>query len=357
MQTGPHKATPNRGCIYTLAQTGTALKPIQKVRPVKTVKGNGTDATQPVDLAKRARRKLITQKGVLHLIEVAKLRGESDRIKAYWNTYHCQSKVIKANNRIYGDYCKNRFCTVCSDIRKAEKINRYLPVIEKWKDPRLVTLTAKAVSHKELNKQIEKVLNAFRVIVQRYKKRHQRGKGPKLMGVKSIECNFNPQTNTYNPHLHILVPDLATAKILQFAWLEYWGPAIARHGGQRITLVKNTERALIEVIKYASKIFTDPNMKKKHGPNKDATFYAQAYHNIIWALEGHRVFERFGFNLPKTNKPKGGKRTTVTEYEELIFDGTQFDWVNPATGEIFTGYIPEPQLIEILENNIDTEAQ
>jgi hypothetical protein len=74
-------------------------------------------------------------------------------------------------------------------------------------------------------------------------------------------------------------------------------------------------------------------------------------------MQGHRVFERFGFNLPKKNTPKGGKRTTVTEYEELIFDGTQFDWVNPGTGEIFTGYIPEPQLMEILENNIDREAQ
>ncbi len=93
---------------------------------------------------------------------------------------------------------------------------------------------------------------------------------------------------------------------------------------------------------------TSPSFKLRSGPEE---------HFEERALEGHRVFERFGFNLPKNNKPKGGKRTTVTEYEELIFDATQFDWVNPATGEIFTGYIPEWQLMAILDNNIDTVAQ
>ena len=62
----------------------------------------------------------------LSLIDVAKENGDVEREKAYWNTYYCQNSVITANGRLYGKYCKNRFCTLCCSIRKAEIINKYL---------------------------------------------------------------------------------------------------------------------------------------------------------------------------------------------------------------------------------------
>ena len=41
---------------------------------------------------------------------------------------------------------------------------------------------------------------AFRIIRERFKKQYQRGNGPKLLGIKSLEFNFNPAQRTYNPH-------------------------------------------------------------------------------------------------------------------------------------------------------------
>ena len=64
-------------------------------------------------------------------------------------------------------------------------------------------------------------------------------------------------------------------------------------------------RDLEEVIKYGSKIFTDPSMNKKAHSKISPYIYVAAFPNIIGAMSGHRIFERFGFNLlsgPKNQK-------------------------------------------------------
>lgn len=157
---------------------------------------------------------MITQKIILSLIDVATKKGEQDRIKAYWNTYHCQTNIVSARGGLYGNYCKNRFCTLCAGIRKAEIINKYLPVIETWKDPYFVTLTAKAVPACKLKSRIDKMLLSIQKLLSRNKKRHERGKGIRLEIVKSIECNFNPQRRTYNPHFHLIVSTKEAAKLI-----------------------------------------------------------------------------------------------------------------------------------------------
>ncbi|MEZ0007158.1 hypothetical protein ABH942_002537 [Flavobacterium sp. 28YEA47A] len=71
---------------------------------------------------------------MLNLVGVAKEKGEDEKLKSQWNIYHCQSQVITANGRIYGRYCKNRFCTLCCRIRKAKIINKYYLIIELWEE-------------------------------------------------------------------------------------------------------------------------------------------------------------------------------------------------------------------------------
>ena len=69
-------------------------------------------------------------------------------------------------------------------------------------------------------------------------------------------------------------------------------------------------------------------------------------------MKGCRIFERFGFNLPKTKKVS--KATLLSEYEEWVYDPKQFDWiaVNIETG--FSGYLPPSELLNLLDYNIDT---
>ncbi|MEI2695468.1 MAG: hypothetical protein V9E90_10385 [Saprospiraceae bacterium] len=93
------------------------------------------------------------------------------------------------------------------------------------------------------------------------------------------------------------------------------------------------------------------NAKRKVSPY----IYVSAYHNIKGAMSGHRVFDRFGFNLPPG--PKKGKLTVLTKYEKLIFMPELYDRVCMEAAEILTGYQPPDELLEILERNINIGIQ
>jgi len=309
-------------------------------------------------LLNRAKRKTITRKMIHSLIDVAKAKGEPQRVQAYWNAYHCQSKIISSNNKLYGNYCKNRFCTVCCAIRKAEIINKYYPILKQWENPYFVTLTVKAIKAKNLNKWVFGMNKAFSIIKDRCKKRHQREKGIKLIGIKSLECNFNPQRKTYNPHFHIIVPTKEIAELLIKEWMLQWNKTGVIHTSpkaQHMRKVENLERDLIETIKYGSKIFTEADLKKKGKQVTAPMVYAYALDNILCAMKGKRIFDRFGFNLPKT----AAKETTqklISNYDEYIFSSDATDWVNQTTGECLTGYTQPIELSHLLNECVNTDS-
>jgi hypothetical protein len=318
--------------------------------------GKGADLTNPKAVQRRAKCKLITQTIILKLIDVAKEKGAKDRVKAYWNTYHCQNRIITSNGRMHASLCRNRFCTYCSGIKKAEMINKYLPVLQTWKKSCFMTLTVKAVPAYLLAKRVRNIKRAFAKIYTKLKKQGQRGTGIKLMGIKAIECNFNPVAKTYNPHIHLIVPDRKTAELLRKEWLALWTPKFAGSRSQHIRSVKNNEKDLIEVIKYETKVFTEPDGKKSKGKKGSAVIYIKALDNIHAALKGIRLLDRFGFNAPKAEKGKAGSRLTE-DYMHWQYDLKSRDWLNEEHESTLTAFTPEAQLETILEMNIDTDLE
>ena len=293
----------------------------------------------------------------LALIDVAKAKGESDRTQPYWNAYHCQSKITGTSDKIYGNYCKNRFCTICTAIRKADIINRYYPVLKEWKDPHFITLTIRTVKLNKLQNRVLAMQRAFRLIKGRCNKRHQRGKGIKLVGVKSLECNFNPIKKTYNPHFHIITPDKETAELLKKEWMIQWTPKHTSPKAQKIRRVKSLERDLIETIKYGSKIFTEPDVMKKKGANKlDKKIYVNALDEILIAMKGKRLFDRFGFNLPKQKRSEASLKF-IDKFIEWEFQSDSADWVDIETGEKLTGFIEPLELSYLLDSCVDLVEQ
>jgi len=99
-------------------------------------------------------------------------------------------------------------------------INRYKPIIEQWKDIHFLTLTVKAQPNLNLNKWMARMIKAFEKIRKRCEQCHRRGKGPKLIGIRSLECNFNPKSKTYKPHFHILCASKEIAEIIKKEWIE-----------------------------------------------------------------------------------------------------------------------------------------
>ncbi len=345
-----------KGVLDTLAQKGTA----NAVKPAVILTGKGSEPTGKDYSQRKGKKKMISQRMALHMVAIARQKGNKPLEQSFRNTYYCLNKVFTSEGRIYGDYCKNRFCTVCMAIRKAEKINNYLPVLQQWKDPHFVTLTIKAPTLRNLKTRVKGCMRAITQIIEKYRKQHQRGKGRPLIGIRSLECNFNPDEKTYNPHFHIIVPDRETGDILIREWLKKWTWRYAEHYCQKNYPITNLNKSLIEVIKYGSKIFTEPDVNKKAKKQKQATgaesevkIYARGLYNIFDAMKGLRIFERFGFNLPKQTKEKTRSRVT-TEFEEWIYSPKFRDWLHEESEQTLLGYTPEPEIVELLKNeNID----
>lgn len=305
----------------------------------------------------RAKRKVISQKLALSLNDVAIKKGNPERTKAFWNTYHCLNRVITIDGRYYGKYCKNRFCPVCSSIRKADIINRYLPTIQTWAEPFFVTLTIKVCKADKLKGRLKGMIRAMQQIIAKYRKRNQRGKGIKLMGIKSLECNFNSILQTYNPHFHLIVPDKITANTLMTEWLRKWTVHHASGSAQDKRPITDLQKCLIEVIKYGSKIFTEPDIYKKVKGISNRDIYVAALYNILESMKGLRIFERFGFDLPPGSRVNPVGARVAEKYDEWIFVPQFHDWLNTENELTLMGYNPPQELLNLLAYNIRDDLE
>ena len=341
--------------INTLAQSGTSNFSNNPDSEKKVLCGAGSELGDKKAWKGRAKRKTIAQALNLSLIEAVEKKGEPERKQAYRNAYYCQIRVFSHEGRVYGKYCKSRSCPICCSIRKAQIINRYLPIVRTWKDPFFVTLTVKAVPASKLKRWMFGFQKAFRQIREKLKKQYQRGGGVQLVGIKSLECNFNATKKTYNPHFHLIVSSEAVADVLIREWQLKWTKKHTSPLAQHKRRVRSPEKDLIETIKYGSKIFTDPDVKQKG--KYPAMVYASALDNILEAMKPYRLFERFGFNLPKEERQTEEKSVFEDQCEAWVFDRSANDWINPETSEKLTGFAPPSQLLWLLSQNMDTEAQ
>lgn len=305
----------------------------------------------------RGRKKLLAQTMVLSMLRIADKKEDTEVKKSFWNTYHCQGKIVGFEGRYYGTYCKNRVCPICSGIRKADIINRYLPVMQTWEAPHLVTLTIKTIGKATLQKAMEKMIEGITTIIEKYKKRSQRGTDIRLVGIRALECTYNPVTHKYHPHFHIIVASKEISNILVKEWLKKWSKGWSSRYAQHVRPVGDLEADLIETVKYGSKIFTDPEGKRKLTDSADNSIYAAAHYNIFAAMKGLRIFERFGFNLPKETQIKPIGARVVSGHTEWIYLPQYMDWQNAENELVLAAYTPKPELLRLLENNINLESE
>lgn len=288
-------------------------------------------------LQKRARSKVITYPLVLSLI---RHNPQSSLIKAYWNTYYCNSNITVTNRNVTAKYCKNRWCLVCNRIKTAKYIKEYKPQIEQFKEKVLLTLTAgKTVSAEDLEYRINEMIKVFRKII------HSNSLRGKFKGLRKLECTGRPN-NLFHPHFHILIDGLENARMIEKLWLKYFPQASEK--SQDITICD--DGALLEVFKYATKIL---DRKTSEG-----NFINPKSLNIIFeAMRGKRIFQPFGI-----------KKVVLTDVDyneeienEILNDNDGIysweqeitDWLNYDTGLVLSGYkITEP--IKKIVENIDT---
>lgn len=314
-------------------------------------------------MVKRARRKFLSQNLAYQLVAASRDDVFDSMESQYWTTVRCGDTVHFDGIETKSKYCNKRWCTVCNSIRTAQMIDKYQPVLEQWNDKHFVTLTIKSVTAKKLKFQIEEMLADLRRIRDTAKKRHQRGKlENKPMAICKLECNYNPSSNTFNPHFHIVTSTLEFAELLRNEWQERHPADIVNSQAQDIR--KAGADSVSEMFKYFTKLISNTNGKRE--------IYADAMNVIFRAVKGRRVFFHYGFKQNKKQDidtdPVDTEETPSVDVDAMgdqvtdndgpmpgTYKWNQNDWVGVSAGiegRRLTGYEPSDKFKNFIKSGI-----
>jgi len=314
----PSTATAGGGLLDTLAQ------PCQKP--------SGRSQSSKQTFQKRARAKSIS---LPIAVELAKLGSPLE--KSYRNTVYCAACIVQDAGELRSKYCGNRWCSVCSRIRSARAVTAYLPVMEVWSEPYMVTLTIRNCSAEELRMTIARMMKGVTSVARSIKRTE---KLP-FVAVRKLECTYNSQRKNYHPHLHIIVNGQVQAELMREKWLQRF-PSETIESAQDVRACDTG--GLAELFKYFTKLAT------KTDDGRRRVVPVIALDVIFCAMRGRRVWQPVGFTLPKEVEEQiEGDDLDIDGSEafkrdtELIYwqwDQDLKDWVDIETGEVLSEYAP-----------------
>jgi hypothetical protein len=305
----PHKKDP---ILDTLAQV-----------PPNTLKG----------LRKRAKSKWYTSAIVRRL----KYLEETTLRKYYSHAWNCNNKIYQDGQKLTSKYCNTRVCHVCTRIRTAKLMNGYVDQLMKLGDIEFVTLTVKNCKGEDLNKVVDEILRQIILIIRNLNER----KGIKISGIRKLEITYNVSTDTFHPHLHLLV-DKSTGGMIVDQWLKRM-PNAKREGWDYkkkcmvpLQVVQKADKdSLAEIFKYTTKII----VSKKGQMN----VYLKPLNTILECLYKRRCFQPFGIVKMVSEDVDDLDGQVYVDLEDNGGGITEWvwndcDWVNEK--RTLTGYIP-----------------
>ncbi len=276
-------------------------------------------------LCKKARAKYITM-GVVHPL----IHLHSPLESSYLHTTHCSSVMVQEGKKLTAKYCNHRWCLVCNRIRTAKLINGYVPPLLALPDKQFVTLTIPNTDAKGL----EFTIRLMGVVLRRIQKRFTRAGYP-IIGIRKLECTYNPITNTYHPHYHLIVSGEGVAVKLVNAWLDSFGEAVS--DAQNITPMG--DGGVPELFKYFTKIFVKGRL------------YPQPLDVIFQAMVNRRVFQPMGIRRDVSEDVDGIHSELcddIPPIELQMWVWGDSDWYAMGSGEPLTHYQPSPQVVRLL---------
>jgi hypothetical protein len=313
-----------------MANPTTSIKPLYNIYKLEQLRKSSNTTT--IESLKRRAKAKYAQNNLMRIM--AKL--QSPYAEKYDDTRNCSSVLIQTGNKITSRYCKHRWCRICNRIRTGKLINGYEKALNEMQDKQFITLTVKNCTGENLRATIEKMLKNFRLIQDLRRKQ----KKPLLKCIRKIECTYNPDTNEYHPHLHLILEGFRPGSELICEWLKRNPTADSR--GQDIRQCYEA----IELFKYFAKLTSKSGKDQKHYKGSklinEEWHYPNALDLIFRSIEGMRIIQ-----------PMGGIKMVNDEIEELetqeveniqkentiwIFRGS--DWIDTGTAEMLTGYTP-----------------
>jgi hypothetical protein len=172
----------------------------------------------------------------------------------------------------------------------------------------------------------------FQKIKERFEKRYKRKQQDwRFRGIRVIECNYNPISNTFNPHFHLLGEHVAMVEF-EKAWLLEYAAVHICPDAQKIKIAR--EGTMLELFKYCTKFLIQ---EKKDGK---ISVDPAALDKIFCAFAKVRTVQAFGIKqAPKAKKEK--REYTEQELEEIeentvLWQWYYSDWYHHSTGEPLT---------------------
>jgi hypothetical protein len=283
-------------------------------------------------LRKRAKAKYAQNNLMRHMTKL-----DSPYKEKYDDTMMCSQTLVQNGDKLTSRYCGHRWCRICNRIRTGKLMHGYSAELEKLVDPQFLTLTIRNVKIEQLRSSIQQMTKTIRLIQDLRRKRKQ----PLMKCIRKIECTYNPDTNEYHPHLHIIIEHEHVAKEVLQQWIERY-PEQAEFKGQDIRNAFDP----IELFKYFAKLTSKSRKDEKcyKGAKliQNEWHYPEALDLIFRAIEGLRIIQ-----------PMGGIKMVSDEIDDVevqeiegienditIWMFKRSDWYNPQTGELLTGYSP-----------------
>lgn len=293
-------------------------------------------------LQKRARAKSLTEALTEGLVGL----GDSTPLRfAYRRTLSCAAVLRQNDGVVTGKYCNARWCVVCTRIRTAKLMTKYLPEIETWAEPTFVTLTRPNVTGKRLNSEVRAVNASLRQVGQNVR----RGDGLTFRAIRKLEVTYSFKRNDFHPHHHLLVDSRAAANALVERWLE--ANPTAKRAAQDVRPCTSP----VELFKYCTKLVVKGLDNERTAPPP------WALDTIFKALKGLRTVQPMGF------KAAAGVSDTVLDGDGTVtldastpapLTGTVpaafswvswlHDWVDKDTGEVLSDFSPDLKWLELL---------
>jgi len=206
--------------------------------------------------------------------------------------------------------------------------------MKKFTDPQFLTLTIKAVKGERLNAAINKMQKDFRNMNQKLTKFHK----IKINAIRKLECNHNEETDTYNPHFHVIIDGRVYAEMLLNMWLKL---------NNRSNILAQDIRpanhdSMVELFKYATKIVS-----------KQGIINPKALDTIYSAFRRRRVVQPIGIKKfvdedkrESTVYPQLENTTTTWHWNDA-----NYDWFCETTGESLSGYAPCKEVKAVFERS------
>jgi hypothetical protein len=146
----------------------------------------------------------------------------------------------------------------------------------------------------------------------------------------------------------LIIPNKWTSEIILSEWLAFWPKGQTNEKAQHSRPVKDKEKDLIKIIKYSTKVFTEPDSKRGRRKRGEHKVFAAALFHIIKSTKGLRIFDRFGFNLPKKARVSKPPERKIQDYEEWEFNMEHGNWAHTEWEAVLTDYVFPDELSYLL---------